>query len=55
MITVLILGSSGLLGKYLYDELKDNNNINLIHTGLIKRKFDFTNKTRLSKNRHSAR
>ena len=47
MITVLILGSSGLLGKYLYDELKDNNNINLIHTGLIKRKFDFTNKTHL--------
>ena len=47
MIKVLILGSSGLLGKYLYNELKDNKKINLIHTGLNNRKFDFTKKTQL--------
>ena len=40
MIKVLILGSSGLLGKYLYNELKNNKKINLIHTGLNNRKFD---------------
>ena len=47
MIKVLILGSSGLLGKYLYNELKNNKKINLIHTGLNNRKFDFTKKTQL--------
>jgi len=47
MIKILILGSSGLLGKYLYNELKDNKKINLIHTGLNNRKFDFTKKTQL--------
>ena len=47
MIKILILGSSGLLGKYLYNELKDNKKINLIHTGLNSRKFDFTKKTQL--------
>ena len=47
MIKVLILGSSGLLGKYLYNKLKKNKKINLIHTGINKRKFDFTKKKQL--------
>ena len=47
MIKVLILGSSGLLGKHLYNELKNNKKINLIHTGLNNRKFDLTKKTQL--------
>ena len=47
MINVLILGSSGLLGKYLYNKLKDNKKINLIHTGINKRKFDFTKERHL--------
>ena len=40
MIKVLILGSSGLLCKYLYNELKNNKRINLFHSGLNNRKFD---------------
>ena len=47
MIKVLILGSSGLLGKYLYRELKNNKRINLFHSGLNNRKFDFTKKIHL--------
>jgi dTDP-4-dehydrorhamnose reductase len=47
MIKVLILGSSGLLGKYLYRELKNNKRINLYHSGLNNRKFDFTKKIHL--------
>lgn len=47
MIKVLILGSSGLLGKYLYNELKNNKRINLFHSGLNNRKFDLTKKKQL--------
>ena len=39
VIKVLILGSSGLLGRHLYNELKYNKKINLIHSGLNNRKF----------------
>ena len=49
MIKVLILGSSGLLGKYLYNELKNNKRINLFHSGLNNRKFDFTKKKQLER------
>jgi len=49
MIKVLILGSSGLLGKYLFYELKKNKKIILYNTGLNKRKFDFTKKKQLKK------
>ena len=45
----MILGSSGLLGKHLYNKLKGNKKINLIHTGLRKRKFNLTNKSDLEK------
>ena len=47
MIKVLILGSSGLLGKHLYNKLKNNKKINLIHTGLKNRKIDLKKKTQL--------
>ena len=47
MLKVLILGSSGLLGKNFYTEFKNNKKINLFHTGLTKRKFDLTNKLKL--------
>ena len=47
MIKVLILGSSGLLGKHLYNELKNNKRINLFHSGLNNRKFDLTKKKQL--------
>ena len=49
MIKVLILGSSGLLGKYLYTELKKNKKVVVYNTGLNKRKFDFTKKKQLKK------
>ena len=38
MIKILILGSSGIIGKHLYKRLKNNKKINLVHTG-IKRKL----------------
>jgi NAD dependent epimerase/dehydratase family enzyme len=44
VIKVLILGSSGLLGRHLYNELKYNKKINLIHSGLNNRKFNLTKK-----------
>ncbi len=49
MIKVLILGSSGLLGKYLFSELKKNKKITVYNTGLNKRKFDLTKKKQLKK------
>ena len=49
MIKVLILGSSGLLGKYLFYELKKNKKISVYNTGLNKRKFDLTKKKQLKK------
>jgi len=47
MIKVLLLGSSGILGKYLYNELKNTKKISLFHSGLSNRKFDFTKKIHL--------
>ena len=47
MIKILILGSSGIIGKHLYKRLRNNKKINLLHTGIKKRKFDFTKKTQL--------
>jgi dTDP-4-dehydrorhamnose reductase len=47
-LNVLILGSSGVLGKSIYSELKTKKNIKLFNTGLKKRKFDMTNKKKLS-------
>ena len=49
MQKVLILGSSGLLGKHLYENLKTNKNIEIFHTGLKKRKINFDNKIELKK------
>jgi len=42
MYKVLVLGSSGILGNQIYKELLKINNINLYHTGLKKKKLDFT-------------
>ena len=47
MKKVLILGSSGLLGRHLYNGLRNNKKINLIHSGLNNRKFDLTKKKHL--------
>jgi len=38
MIKILILGSSGILGKQIYQELKKIDKIKLFHTGLKKKK-----------------
>ena len=44
LLRVLVLGSSGSLGNKIYYELKKNKNIELFHSGLNRRKLDFTNK-----------
>ena len=49
MKKVLILGSSGLLGKALYSKLKINKNIKLFHTGLKQRNINLHNKIKLRK------
>ena len=49
MQKILILGSSGLLGRQLYENLKRNKNIKLFHSGLKKRKINLANKTLLKK------
>ena len=49
MLKILILGSSGTLGKQIYKELKTITKIELFHTGLKKRKIDFTNKAEFKK------
>ena len=49
MIKILILGSSGILGKQIYQELKKIDKKKLFHTGLKKKKIDFTNKTDFKK------
>ena len=49
MLKILILGSSGTLGKKIYIELKKIKKIKLFHTGLKKRKIDFKNKAKLKK------
>ena len=41
MQKVLILGSSGLLGKKIYVELKKNKNFKLFHSGLKKENLIF--------------
>lgn len=48
-MNILILGSSGLLGRELYKFLKSYKKINVIHNGLRSRKFNFTNKFNLKK------
>lgn len=48
MEKVLILGSSGLLGRSLFEKLKSDN-IKLFHNGLNKRKINLCNKTLLRK------
>ena len=44
MEKVLILGSSGLLGRHIYEKLNKDKKIQLFHTGLKKRKIDFLNR-----------
>ena len=40
---ILLLGSSGLLGKSIYKSLQFSKNISIFHNGLIKRKIDLLN------------
>ena len=49
MIKILILGSSGLLGRKIYETLLFNKKIKVVHTGLKKRKINFKNKAFLKK------
>ena len=49
MINVLILGSSGLLGRQLYQKLKYKKNLKLYHNGILKKKFDLSKKNQLRK------
>ena len=49
MLKVLILGSSGTLGKQIYKALINNSNIKLFNSGLRKRKIDLTKSIELKK------
>jgi dTDP-4-dehydrorhamnose reductase len=48
-MNILILGSSGLLGRELFEFLKSYKKIKIIHNGLEKRKFNINNKSKLKK------
>lgn len=48
-MNILILGSSGLLGRKLHDFLKSYKQIKIFHNGLRSRKFNITNKHELKK------
>ena len=48
-MNILILGSSGLLGRQLYNFLKSYKKINITHNGLRSRKFNINNKSELNK------
>ena len=49
MLKILILGSSGLLGRQIYETLKESKNFKLFHSGLKKRKINFENSFELKK------
>jgi dTDP-4-dehydrorhamnose reductase len=44
-MNILILGSSGLLGRELFEFLKSYKKINIFHNGLKSRKFNIDNKS----------
>ena len=48
-MNILILGSSGLLGRELFEFLKSYKKINVIHNGLKSRKLNINNKFNLKK------
>jgi len=48
-MNILILGSSGLLGRELFEFLKSYKKINVIHNGLESRKLNINNKFKLEK------
>ena len=48
-MNILILGSSGLLGRQLFEFLKSYKKINIFHNGLKSRKFNINNKSNLKK------
>jgi dTDP-4-dehydrorhamnose reductase len=48
-MNVLILGSSGLLGRELFEFLKSYKKINVIHNGLRSRKLNINNEFNLKK------
>ena len=48
-MNILLLGSSGFLGKEIYKSLKKTRRIRLYHNGLKKRHFDLTKITNLKK------
>jgi dTDP-4-dehydrorhamnose reductase len=48
-MNILILGSSGMLGRELYDFLKPYKQIKISHNGLYSRKFDINSRDELKK------
>ena len=48
-MNILILGSSGLLGRQLFEFLKSYKKINIFHNGLKSRKFNIDSKSNLKK------
>jgi dTDP-4-dehydrorhamnose reductase len=48
-MNILILGSSGLLGRELFEFLKSHKRINVIHNGLKSKKLNINNKFKLEK------
>ena len=48
-MNILILGSSGLLGRELFEFLKSYKKINIFHNGLNSRKLNINNKHELTK------
>ncbi len=49
MERILILGTTGLLGRHIFNKIKNIKNISVFHTGLKKRKIDLTNRIKLKK------
>jgi dTDP-4-dehydrorhamnose reductase len=48
-MNILLLGSSGVLGKELYKNIKSIQNVKIFHNGLLKKKYDLLNVRRLEK------
>ncbi len=46
---ILILGSSGTLGRCLFNSLKKKNKYIVLHNGLIRRKFDLSYQFQIAK------
>lgn len=48
-MNILVLGSSGFLGKKIFRTIKSISNLSAFHNGLVKKKYDLTQITQLKK------